>query len=824
MKQRCINHVSRIAGRALTQTEIDKIDAAISGTMQRMARTDPNWQSKSLDQRILDAAGAAINDLLNAAIRKKENAQRQIIATLKTERQIQTLQKRLGKGRSNAFVEHLVNVGNYIEGTKKKVFSELMDLIDGATSGEGASLGKRTLQFLFDAENPAMTRDLVSEIFGNANGHTGNTIAIKAAKAWLESIEKLRVRFNNAGGDVRKIDYGYLPQAHDAIKIREAGIVKWVDSILPRLDRSRYRHEDGRLMSDLEMKQFLAAAWETLATDGLNKQTPGAFKGAGARANAGSEHRLIHFKDGESYLSYNAEYGAGSVFDAMLGHIGGLSRDIGLVEMMGPNPNQQFRLQNDLAKLQDLGVKRTFGNFPQAYWDILNGTTGSPDSAKLAQVGQHIRNIQTFGKLAGAVISSITDIGTILVSTGYNKLSYWDLLKNISTAGGKESQDFANIHGMIAESLIHDFNRFQGEFIANNWSGRLANSTMKLSFMNAWTDTMRRGFSLTMQAGLGKISKTAWAKLDEFDRDHLERKGITEEDWDVVNASSLTLYHGQQMLTPDAIAASGHARSDQVISKILGFITDESEFAVVNPDLKTRVVQTWGGTQAGTVKGELARSVMQFKSFPMAMISRHYGRMMEGGRDLQGTPILANKLAYTAALMLSTTLLGAIAFQTKQIVQGKDPVDMTSPKFWVRAAAQGGGAGFLSDMLLGDTTQDRSTMDTMGRLLLGPTFGSLADIYEITKGNIDEALAEKDTHIGAETLRFAKSHSPYVNLWYGKAAFDHMFLHAAQENLSPGYLARQKDRARKDWGQEYYWPPGEDLPQRPPDMSAIGGR
>lgn len=184
---------------------------------------------------------------------------------------------------------------------------------------------------------------------------------------------------------------------------------------------------------------------------------------------------------------------------------------------------------------------------------------------------------------------------------------------------------------------------------------------------------------------------------------------------------------------------------------------------------------------------------------------------------------MANKAAYTAALAVSGTILGAIAFQTKQVVQGKDPIDMTTPKFWTRAIAQGGGAGFMGDIVLGDTTQDRSPLDSLSRLTMGPSFGSLADAWELTKGNFDEWNAGKRTHAGAEALRFAKGHLPYINLWYSRAALDHLLLHSLQENLSPGYLDRQRSKAQKDWQQGYWWTPGETAPDRAPDVSAIGG-
>ena len=825
MNPNCIAQVSKAAGRTLTQSEIKKIDDQMDSAMRQLARQDPKgWQAKSMDTRVTEAAQLAMGNLKEAAARKTENAQRQVLKTLETQDRIAALRTNMKTSQSRALVEDLNNTNLYNEGVKKQYTSGLMDLIDAATSTEGASTGRKVLQFLFDADNPGMTRDLVSEIFTMGKGGSGNKIAQQGAKAWLDTIEGMRTRFNDAGGDVGKLDYGYLPQPHDSARIRAAGADDWTSKTLPMLDRKQYLRTDGSLMDDGEVMALLRGAWETLATDGMNKQTPGQFKGPGAKANSGSESRVLHFKDGEAYLEYNAQYGMGSMYDAMIGHIGGMARNIGLVERMGPNPNQQFHLQLDMAERMDGKIERSFGNKPQAYWDIISGNTGAPDSARLAEVGMHIRNIQTFGKLAGAVISSITDLSTMMVTTGYNKLSYWELLKNTMTAGGKDAKEFANAHGMIAESMISDLNRWQGENIANNWSGRLANSTMKLSMMNMWTDTMRRGFSMTMMGGMGKLAKTEWGKLTEWDRSHLGRKGITEADWAVINQAELTDYRGQMMLTPEAIAASGHPEAAQVTAKVLGFITDESEYAVMNPDVATRAIQTWGGQQAGTGVGELARATMQFKSFPIAMISRHWRRILESQPGVDGAPALANKAAYTAALAITGTALGAIAFQTKQVTQGKDPIDMTTTKFWSRAAAQGGGLGFLGDIVLGDTTQDRSPLDSLGRLALGPTFGSASEVWELTKGNIDEAMAGKDTHAGAEALRFARSHTPYVNLWYAKAALDHLLLHSIQENLSPGYLDRQKSRAQQDWNQGFWWEPGEAAPDRAPDLSTMGGQ
>jgi len=830
MRPQCRQAVEQAAGRALTEAEIKKIEDRISSTMREMARTDPTWQSKSTDQRIIESAQRAMADIQHEANLKMQRAQLQVIKTAAMGNRVGDLMAAYATGRSKALVKEMELTGLYAEGIKRETMSHLVDLLDAVDSRQGAGFGRRAMMFLFDAENPAMTRDLAAEIFNNADGRSGNHLAQKGAKAWLDSIEQMRQRFNATGGDVGKLDYGYLPQPHDQARVRGNGEAPardaWVQDTLPLLDRGRYLQEDGSRMTDQQVIAMLNNAWETIVTGGLNKKEPGQFSGSGAKANAGSEHRQIHFKDADSYMAYMSQYGGGSMYDAMLGHIGGLSRDIALVERYGPNPSQQMRLQFDLAERADNGLKRSFGLRPQSYWDVLSGKTGMADNGTIAQVAQDVRNIQTFGKLASAVLSSVTDMGTYFVTTGFNKLSYWEAFKNIGKQLDGDTRDFLTMHGVIADSMASDLNRWSSDNIKNNWSGRLANSTMKLSLMNAWTDTLRRAFSMTMMNGLAKLSKTEWKALSEWDRSHLVRKGIIEADWEVIRAGQLTSFKGAEFLTPEAVHASGDPRANEVVAKMIGLITDESEYAVMNPDLTTRTLSSGGGLQRGTVRGELARSVMQFKSFPIAMLSRHWRRMFDAPQGLTGAPKTANRVGYGMGMAVTLAMLGAVALQAKQVVQGKDPIDMTRGKFWLQAMAQGGGLGILGDFLLTDPSANPGDATANAiKNVAGPTVGSVFDIgYKLGIENIYEAAQGKDTHIGAEAIRTARGHLPYLNLWYAKAAVDHAGLHALQENLSPGYLSKMQQRARKDFGQEYWWKPGTGAPDRAPDLTAAGGR
>ena len=821
MNPTCIKAVNEAAGRPLTEAQIKAIDDRMVATMRRLARQDPEWANKTHEQRVREAAEQAQKDVMEDAARRVANVERQVIATAQTQARIEQLQKAYRSNLTAATVREMENAGSYIDGIKSDYVRGLLDVIEAGKSGEGAGIGRRALMALFDADNPAMSRDLAAEIFRNADGSTGNAIARRAAKAWLETIESMRTRFNEVGGNVRKLDYGYLPQAHDEARVLAAGRDVWVGKLLPMLDRSRYLTEDGARMSDAQVQDILRAAYATISTGGLNKQTPGAFKGTGARANAGSESRQIHFKDADSYLSYMGEYGRGSMYDAIVSHISGLSRDIGLVERFGPNPEQQMRVQIDRARIADGGDRRVATVLPENYWRVLSGATGMVQSARVAAVGSIARNLQTAAKLGGAVISSVTDIGTYFLTVRYNKLPYWDALKNI--AGQRGGKEFLQRHGIIADSLVSDLNRWAGDHLGQNWAGRLAQSTMKLSLMNAWTDSLRNAFQMTMMSGLGKLTRTEWGKLAEYDRILMERHGVTKADWEVMRAAQLEDYRGQGFLTPDAIYATGHERAQEIAAKLLGVIKDESEFAVINPDMATRAITTWGGKSAGTIDGELGRAIMQFKSFPIAMISRHWRRIIDMP-SVEGAPF--NRLAYAAGLGVTLTVLGAVAFQTKQMLAGKDPVAMDSPRFWMRAALQGGALGFLGDLLLQDPSEaPGDAASNAVKNLAGPALGTAFEAaFKLGAENAWQAAEGKDTHIAAEAMRFAKSNTPLINLWYSRAAIDHAFLQQLQENVSPGYLARMRDRAKKEWGSDYWWEPGETVPERAPDFSNIGGQ
>lgn len=828
-------------GRKLSDAKIKAIDDAISGKMRELARVDPDgWRAKSADQRITEAAKAAMDDLDAAAKRKEMLAGMQVLKSAEAARRVDDMRGAAVTKvtRSQALARDIENSNSYVHAVHDDAVSSLGDMLDAASSKDGTGVLRNLGMRIFDLENPQMTADVVREVFKNADGSTGNAVAKAGARAWLDTIERLRVRFNAAGGDVGRLDYGYIGQAVDQVRVQAASPDDFAGKVLPLLDRRRYLNEDGSMMNDAQVREILRSAHETLASDGMNKTEPGQFKGAGSRANRGSESRVLHFKDGDAWIDYMREFGEGSLYDSMMGHIGAMARNIGLVERYGPNPEQTFRVLSDVAQREDgrgTMQNRALGNTPQAYWDILSGKTSSPENARLAAVGQGVRNVQTAAKLGSAIISSLTDIGTMAATLHYDRLPYFQMLKNIGKNLDADHREFLQAHGVIAESLTSTLNRWTGDHLTNNLTGRVAGSVMKLSFMNAWTDGLRRAFSATMMQGFAKKVGTGWQQLDEWDRFMMTRKGITEDDWKIIAKAKPTKRGGDAYLTRDAIMATGEDGAQQAATKWMAFVSDEAQFAIVNPDMATRAIVTGGGLPTGTVRGEAMRSFMQFKSFPTAMVTRHWRRLFDTPQGLEGAPAgfgaqtatgaAINRTAVFAGLNVSLMLLGAIVLQEKAILQGKDPYDMTEPKFWARALGQGGGLGYVGDFITKDPTEQRgSNFEQAGGTVLGPAGGAVAGLAgDLVLTNLWEAAKGKDTHFGAEALRWLNSQAPGVSLWQVRGAWDHWFLHNMQENLNPGYLSRMRNRAMQDWGQDYWWQPGEFAPDRAPDFSNVTG-
>lgn len=839
MRPECITAVTKAIGRALNAAEIKGIEDRISRHMRQNAIKDPNGAlSMSPEQRLNDAATSAAKELVYEAQKKKQRVAQTILAHDRIQRHLEQFPDMFdGLDRMIAFhadgKANTLSVESRARAIERDALRQMLDTLEATNP-----------KFFGLLENPEGVQMLVKELHGQK---TGDVDAAQGAKVFHEIAARLRERFNRSGGDVGQLDDWGMPHHHSQAQVAKAGRQQWATDVLPLLDRKRYVNEDGTRMTDAEVGDFLGHAWASIATGGVNKLEPGrGGMGSGMRANRGNESRQVHFKDGEAYIQYQQKYGERSLYEVLTGHIAGVSKDIALVETFGPNPDLAYSLFRDRAlKEQTLTDPRKVGRLhkraisSENLYNYVSGRTLPVASQWLADTFDTLRSWLTASRLGSAVITSFSDDATMYLSAHVNKLPAMRLFANEMAAlnpANRMEKRMAMRAGLAMNTLLSSLNRFGADSFTSgapgfmsgvsNASSKIAGATLRASGLNAMTEARKRAYGVTFMHALGAVTKDhkTLSALDAVDHRILLAKGITETDFTVWKRAILEDWGGgnDAMLTPDAIyripdaqlADLGNPQQlrEDAATRLLGVVLEETDVAVIEPGAKERAMMM-SGLQRGTWKGEITRSFFLFKSFPIAMMTRHIQR---GWSMPTGT----GRAAYIASLIASTTVMGAVSLQINEMLSGRDPRDITDPRFGVAAMLKGGSLGLYGDFLFSDTTRHGQGPVAS---LLGPMVGLVESAIGITQGSAVKVALGKEVDPGAETVRFVKSNLPGANLWYAKAALDHLIFHQLQEYFSPGYLRKMKKRSEKEFGQKYWWEPGEAVPDRAPDMAAMAG-
>ena len=89
-----------------------------------------------------------------------------------------------------------------------------------------------------------------------------------------------------------------------------------------------------------------------------------------------------------------------------------------------------------------------------------------------------------------------------------------------------------------------------------------------------------------------------------------------------------------------------------------------------------------------------------------------------------------------------------------------------------------------------------------------------------------EVFTRQETRFGKEIARAAKRYTPGSNAWYARLALERLFWDALQRAGDPRAnqsFRRTMQRARKNYGSEFWWKPGQVTPGRLPELAAVLG-
>lgn len=844
MKDQCKAAVAKALGKeSLNQQEAQLIEQRIKDAMKSLAKKDRDtWRNLSDSEKLTKAGEFVAQDIQDQLKRKHAIAARDILTQSKNLALLDhpTLS-------SSEVVDRLVAPHGDMSGvqsidSKARAIASVYrgELVDFYTNIKGG-LGVFT-----DKE---MVTNIVRERFGD---NTGDPVAKKISDKMGEVFEGMRERFNRSGGDIGKLDDWGLPQTHDLAKIVKAGKDAWVKKAEQLINTEKYVNDDGTYYSQQQIRELLEYSYDTLSLKGTNKNEIGrqSFGGNSKITSRHSESRVLHFKDADAWLDYQADFGGMPFVDLVEAHINGLSKDISLVENLGSNPKNAMRILMDAADKKDRDRKliktnnnHTLERAKVMFSEFMGENT--PQREVLANLGLAYRSMNVASMLGGTTLSSFTDQAMIAKTASIHGIAYrktfGELISQLNPKN-KEDRELAHSLGLATEEMLGSIARWSDDGLTSvsgksqklaRVSSAIASQVMRVSGLNALTAASKVGFTKMLMEKYGRLSRSkAWSELSELDRELMQKTGMSERVWDVMRlAEPVVDRKGNQLMSArsiyeipdDKLLAFGDPQRvrDEVASSFQAHLLDEQGMAVVEAGLRERTFMS-AGQKKGTVTGEIVKSMMQFKSFPAAFLMRHGSRAMS-------QPTKMSKAGYGASIFAMTTLLGALVVQLKELANGNDPQTMWDSdepekglEFFKRAFVAGGGLPVLGDILVAG--MDPSGRDTAD-FLSGPFGSDAKTILALTVGNATQAGNGVETNASNEAFRFLKNKIPAQNLWYTKAATNRMIFDEMQDMIAPGYREKLLRKAEREHDRtrflgDFSWGSGFDE-ARAPDFERV---
>jgi len=619
----------------------------------------------------------------------------------------------------------------------------------------------------------------------------------KIAKDWAELAEDLRVDFNSKGGSISKNENWLFPQNHDMRLIKNAGPEEWKAFISNKLDRPKMLDDNGKPLTDAQIDEGLDYVYQTIATGGMNKAKGLTVpRGLGSKlSRKGSEQRFLFFKDADSWIAYQNKFGKGDVLTTLSDHIQGRATDIAMVQTLGTNPRVMYDALKFQAKKIQVDRGKPIGeaslSMLDAVYKTVSGEINGGQMVNLADGMQFVRNLQVASKLGGATLSSFTDIATASLTAHYNNIPMTKVFKrhmSLLTSSEEDKILLARM-GLALDSWYgraHSANRFSDTY-GTGASAKTAEAVLRLSGLEAWTESGRKAFGIEFA---GMLSDNFGKTVDELHpsvQRAFKTYGINKQDWDSFRNTK-------------PLEMMGTKVADLTADKSMKFhamILQETDFAVPTPGARERAIAT-GGLERGTVWGQISRSAMMIKSFPITMATTHLYR-----GATQAT--MGGRVQYLGALLGSTTLLGAFALQVKDVAAGRETRDMDA-SFWVSAFVQGGGASLAADFVVSDVNKyGKGFVES----LAGPMGSLVNDTFNLTIGNVRQAIAGDETNVLGEATKFIEDITPGV--WQTQLLMDSMFDNIrmmADPNFEKS-LSSVRQKRMKEYGQGYWWEPGQ---------------
>lgn len=830
----CVMALKTVAEEYLDPAEVDNFILEHETRVKELMAQETLLQQAEAETRV---AKEMADEIKAEAVLAKRNAAKQTLATL---RRLNWIKENYKPSEYNEALKHMLGgtVGKFRPGASNSVAKRMDTMMQKAEASFIAELQKNNYtKFFADPKNEQAIMIELHELRPNGQpGRSGSEVAKEIAAIMERHQEFWRQEANRNGAFIEKLPGYSIAQTHDVAKLAphkgesvDDAFNRWANDIKPLLDW-------GRTFRGMKADKVLREIWDGLSTGVHLDYTTGiGIATGGNRAQRLSNSRKLHFKDGEAFYQYNQKYGMGNLVYGYTKGLERLSKNSALMGEMGVNPQKMIddlytALKITSSRSKDVSARRamSLGDM-ETHWDVgvrnlfleVTGKNKVPGNQTFAQVAQMIRGINSMCRLGMATISSFSDIATQVNAATFMGISRSEALKNMArtltdiTRKGLSpaEKQMLSSFGLLSENLIanlHD--AINAGNMGNGWLAKTQNRYFRMIGLDWWTTSLKKSMALSINHDLGEFLAKGKSLGDLNHRmvDLLSSFGIGEKE--VALLKQMPLIHEGNRVFIDSNYV--HQIPEESIAKYLGitkgtegyvsrirdakfeletklrtFVYDRVTAGVIEPDT---VTHAWlnQGTQVGTIPGEAWRSMTQFKSFAVSIITRIVNPWLFNTTG-------AERAMGLAELMLTTTALGYLAMSCKDAVRGKTPMPLNE-KSVMRAMLQGGALGLFGDILFGDANQASFTGS-----LLGPTAGMVDDLYHVYA-----YAREGNEHTASEAIKRLRNYLPGQNIFWAKLPLDYLLMYRLQEYANPGYLQRLERNLYNKTGQEYWLSPG----------------
>jgi hypothetical protein len=588
-----------------------------------------------------------------------------------------------------------------------------------------------------------------------------------------------------------------------------------------------------------------------------SSQKEGAGSNIAARS-AGGE-RKIHFTKWEDDYFHDKTFGSEDTLAAIYQQIETVSTRTALLKNLGTNPEYMIRnriipgMKDMLLDLSDMkNVYEKLADPLVNSLKIIDRSAAVQKSVNISKILSNLRAIANITHMGALIFSSASDPAFRGLALRNLDVDEQDVIKSYFGVGlskrdemGKwilgKDDEFGLVNNLAqsdAQATASLLGRFDVENIG--MSSAIAKSqhmAFNVNLMNYWNKHMREGFIVGAVKRMGANSTYSLADLKSMPRAGMlvkafEKSGIDEVEWEIIRGQAKHFDSKTLKVTPannrkvdvalsadmiqqmDRSIIAKHLKKDinsreveqfanNLTNKYGSLLKNQMDIGVLTPGVRESKISGWGNTE-GTIMNQIAKTAMQYKTFPIAMATKilgpQWGNVRTNGIKAGGGIALLGTIGVATGIQV-------VSMQAREILSGKTARPWDGRLLWDAFVKSGAGSiavDFMRDY------ENIKLQDLVG----GPvgslgldTLGLISQAYKSTFN--DDPYSDA----GIKAAKIAKHWFPLAGHPAVKASVVDPAFNIAADWLSPDTL-RRSEQWYNNRGQEFWMnsPTGDNIP------------